>query len=97
MTISRTDPKRLLAALGRALAAPALFITVCSHAAELIDAATMHTDGHAFFISANGVWLVDSVPPLYLRVLDCNEARLKALEELSALDQELGGMGYVKE
>ncbi len=35
----------------------------------VIDAARMHADGHAFFRSANGVWLVDSVPPVYLRVL----------------------------
>jgi putative RNA 2'-phosphotransferase len=62
----------------------------------VIDAARMHAEGHAFFVSANGVWLVDSVPPRFLRVLSSIEARLKALEELSALDQELGGMGYVQ-
>jgi putative RNA 2'-phosphotransferase len=31
-----------------------------------IDAARMHTDGHRFFRSANGVWLTDAVPPEYL-------------------------------
>lgn len=31
-----------------------------------IDAAAMYADGHRFTVSANGVWLVDSVPPRYL-------------------------------
>lgn len=35
----------------------------------VIDAARMWADGRAFFRSANGVWLVDAVPPEYLRVL----------------------------
>jgi putative RNA 2'-phosphotransferase len=35
----------------------------------VIDAARMHAEGHVFFRSENGVWLVDSVPPVYLRVL----------------------------
>lgn len=34
-----------------------------------VDAAGMHAAGHAFFRSANGVWLVDAVPPGYLRVI----------------------------
>lgn len=34
-----------------------------------VDAARMHADGFAFYRSANGVWLVDRVPPVYLRVL----------------------------
>ena len=34
----------------------------------LIDAAKMRADGHVFFCSANGVWLVDEVPPQYLRL-----------------------------
>lgn len=29
-------------------------------------AAQMHDNGHAFFLSANGVWLTDHVPPAYL-------------------------------
>jgi putative RNA 2'-phosphotransferase len=33
-----------------------------------VDAARMHADGFAFFVTANGVWLVDRVPPAYLRV-----------------------------
>lgn len=33
-----------------------------------IDAAKMLADGHVFYRSANGVWLVDHVPPQYLRV-----------------------------
>jgi putative RNA 2'-phosphotransferase len=33
-----------------------------------VDAARMHADGFAFFITANGVWLVDRVPPEYLSV-----------------------------
>jgi len=35
----------------------------------VVDAAAMHRAGHAFFVSANGVWLVDAVPPEYLRPL----------------------------
>jgi putative RNA 2'-phosphotransferase len=31
-----------------------------------IDAGRMHRDGHTFFLSANGVWLTDKVPPGYL-------------------------------
>lgn len=33
----------------------------------VIDAAAMHRDGHAFFISDNGVWLTERVPPRYIR------------------------------
>jgi putative RNA 2'-phosphotransferase len=32
-----------------------------------IDAAAMRRDGFVFYRSANGVWLVDAVPPAYLR------------------------------
>ncbi|MGW2278323.1 RNA 2'-phosphotransferase [Streptomyces sp. NPDC001770] len=32
-----------------------------------VDAAAMHRAGHVFRVSANGVWLADSVPPEYLR------------------------------
>lgn len=35
----------------------------------VIEAAKMRGDGHVFFVSANGVWLVEHVPPQYLRVL----------------------------
>jgi putative RNA 2'-phosphotransferase len=31
-----------------------------------VDAAAMADDGHVFLRSANGVWLVDAVPPQYL-------------------------------
>jgi putative RNA 2'-phosphotransferase len=31
-----------------------------------VDARRMHADGHAFFLTENGVWLVDAVPPGYL-------------------------------
>jgi putative RNA 2'-phosphotransferase len=34
-----------------------------------VDAGRMAADGFAFYRSANGVWLVDRVPPVYLRVL----------------------------
>ncbi len=34
-----------------------------------VDAARMQSAGHLFFCSANGVWLVDHVPPEYLRVM----------------------------
>jgi putative RNA 2'-phosphotransferase len=32
-----------------------------------VDAQAMQGAGFSFFRSANGVWLVDSVPPQYLR------------------------------
>jgi len=35
-----------------------------------VDAAKMTADGHRFFVSTNGVWLVDSVPPEYLTQQD---------------------------
>ena len=34
-----------------------------------VDAAAMHSDGFLFYRSANGVWLVDRVPPEYLHRL----------------------------
>ena len=34
-----------------------------------VDAAAMQQAGHLFYCSANGVWLVDAVPPAYLRLL----------------------------
>ena len=34
-----------------------------------VDAAEMHRAGHTFYVSANGVWLTDAVPPEYLRPL----------------------------
>jgi putative RNA 2'-phosphotransferase len=36
----------------------------------LVDAAAMHGAGHSFYRSANGVWLVDEVPPQFLRPQD---------------------------
>lgn len=33
-----------------------------------VDAAAMARDGCLFYVSANGVWLVEGVPPQYLRV-----------------------------
>jgi putative RNA 2'-phosphotransferase len=35
----------------------------------VVDAVAMHRDGHAFYRSANGVWLTDAVPPAYLKRL----------------------------
>jgi putative RNA 2'-phosphotransferase len=35
-----------------------------------IAAGRMDGDGHAFFLSANGVWLVDEVPPAYIEFPD---------------------------
>jgi putative RNA 2'-phosphotransferase len=32
-----------------------------------IDAETMHRDGNPFFLTPNGVWLVEAVPPKYLQ------------------------------
>ena len=34
-----------------------------------IAAGTMASDGFNFFVTANGVWLVDHVPPNYFNVL----------------------------
>lgn len=33
-----------------------------------VNAAGLHAAGGVFYLSANGVWLVDQVPPAYLRV-----------------------------
>lgn len=35
-----------------------------------VDAAQMHADGHEFFVSDNGVWLSDAIPPRYLTPYD---------------------------
>jgi putative RNA 2'-phosphotransferase len=35
----------------------------------VVDAAKMRADGHVFFCSTNGVWLVEHVPAQYLRVM----------------------------
>ncbi|MFO0841246.1 MAG: RNA 2'-phosphotransferase [Gemmataceae bacterium] len=35
----------------------------------VVDAAAMRRDGLEFYRSANGVWLVEEVPPTYLRLL----------------------------
>src|SRR3954463_16137746 len=34
-----------------------------------VDAGRMHRDGHKFYMSANGVWLTESVPPNFLGVI----------------------------
>ena len=39
-----------------------------------VDAVTMSADGYSFYLSANGVWLVDHVPPRYLRLVSPSEA-----------------------
>lgn len=39
----------------------------------MVDAAGMARDGHQFYRSENGVWLTESVPPQYLRVLSLTE------------------------
>lgn len=31
-----------------------------------VDAAAMHSEGHAFYLSENGVWLTEAVPPRFL-------------------------------
>ncbi len=36
-----------------------------------IEARRMAADGFEFFLSTNGVWLVDSVPPKYLTIPEC--------------------------
>lgn len=39
----------------------------------LVDAAAMAGDGYQFYRSENGVWLTESVPPRYLRLLASDE------------------------
>jgi len=34
-----------------------------------VDASGMTEAGYEFYVSANGVWLVESVPPEYLRMI----------------------------
>ena len=36
----------------------------------VVEAGRMHRDGHPFYLSENGVWLTDAVPPEYLRLHD---------------------------
>jgi len=36
----------------------------------IVDAAALVRDGHFFYVSTNGVWLTDAVPPAYLRRAD---------------------------
>ena len=38
-----------------------------------VDTHAMANDGHSFYISANGVWLTDHVPPDYLTELNSEE------------------------
>ena len=33
-----------------------------------VEAGRMHGDGHPFYLSENGVWLADAVPPQYLQI-----------------------------
>ncbi len=33
----------------------------------IIDSAAMHQAGHGFYVSENGVWLTESVPPEFIR------------------------------
>lgn len=39
------------------------------HVVLCVDAGAMHQNGHRFAVSANGVWLTDTVPAHYLAVL----------------------------
>jgi putative RNA 2'-phosphotransferase len=40
------------------------------HVVLAVDASAMNQEGHRFLTSANGVWLVDHVPPQYVTVVD---------------------------
>jgi len=35
----------------------------------IVKSGQMHRDGHIFYLSENGVWLTDSVPPSYIEEL----------------------------
>jgi putative RNA 2'-phosphotransferase len=39
----------------------------CEDGVFRIEAARMYGDGYRFFVSDNGVWLTESVPPRYLQ------------------------------
>ena len=39
----------------------------------LVESARMAADGHKFRVSANGVWLTESVPPRYIRLLGAED------------------------
>ena len=39
----------------------------------LIEAGAMQAAGHVFYLSANGVWLTDVVPPEYIRAASRRE------------------------
>ena len=40
-----------------------------------IDAARLHADGGVFYLSVNGVWLTDAVPPAYIATSDERDVR----------------------
>jgi putative RNA 2'-phosphotransferase len=40
-----------------------------------VDCAAMHADGFTSYCAENGVWLVNSVPPHYLRMLAAPQAK----------------------
>jgi putative RNA 2'-phosphotransferase len=42
-----------------------------------VAAGRMHRDGHAFFVSANGVWLTQAVPPGYVEEEEAGEKRTR--------------------
>lgn len=44
----------------------------------LIDAASMQKDGFTFYISKNGIWLVDHVPPIYISKLQFLNSKAKS-------------------
>jgi putative RNA 2'-phosphotransferase len=42
-----------------------------------VRAGQMHHDGHLFYVSANGVWLTERVPPQYIELPDEKEANAR--------------------
>jgi putative RNA 2'-phosphotransferase len=54
----------------------------------VIDAAKMRGDGHAFFRSQNGVWLVDHVPAPYLTVHAASRNATKAAGSRATIAQQ---------
>ncbi|WKB55012.1 RNA 2'-phosphotransferase [Eleftheria terrae] len=55
-----SEDREVALAVGRRYGPPVLL---------LVDSRRMAADGHTFFRSDNGVWLVEAVPPAYLRQL----------------------------
>jgi putative RNA 2'-phosphotransferase len=48
----------------------------------------MHADGHRFTVSANGIWLVEAVPPRYLTVVGSGGASVSPTSDSHASERD---------